>query len=274
MPFDSAPRRDDLADIDRRKPLSITSIRRIVGAARAAGLLAMDHVTELRLIVPPPDVCPYLTPHGAVDAFLGVPNRGSCPCNVRGDARGFLERLNNVHRSALFYIAVGTESPTAVRLRAEFDALLDCPEPSFDEHSWLRSRCDPKAVTESPELGMAREKRGRSMAAVDDHVGARIRERRIMLGLTQQQLVGVTPQQAHKYELGINRISAGRLFEIARVLRVPVGYFYEGSGEEGGRQVTQRERMMLKIARNFADITDARHQEAVSRLARALAGRD
>jgi transcriptional regulator with XRE-family HTH domain len=121
---------------------------------------------------------------------------------------------------------------------------------------------------------MAKPKRGRSTAAIDDHVGARIRERRIMLGLTQQQLaelIGVTYQQAHKYERGINRVSAGRLFEIARVLSVPIGYFYEGVGEEGARPVTQRERMMLEIARNFADITNERHQEAVSQLARALA---
>ena len=122
---------------------------------------------------------------------------------------------------------------------------------------------------------MAKPKRGKSTAAIDDHVGARIRERRIMLGLTQQQLaelIGVTYQQAHKYERGINRVSAGRLFDIARVLTVPVGYFYEGIGEEGGRPETHRQRMMLEIARNFADITDERHQEAVSKLARALAG--
>jgi transcriptional regulator with XRE-family HTH domain len=121
---------------------------------------------------------------------------------------------------------------------------------------------------------MAKPKRGRSTAAIDDHVGARIRERRIMLGLTQQQLaelIGVTYQQAHKYERGINRVSAGRLFEIARVLSVPVSYFYEGIGDEGPRQVSQRERMMLEIARNFAEITNERHQEAVSQLARALA---
>ena len=59
---------------------------------------------------------------------------------------------------------------------------------------------------------------------IDRHVGARIRESRIMLGLTQQQLadlIGVTYQQAHKYERGINRVSAGRLFQIARALGVP-----------------------------------------------------
>jgi len=112
------------------------------------------------------------------------------------------------------------------------------------------------------------------MAGIDGHVGARIRERRIMLGLTQDQLaerIGVTYQQAHKYERGLNRLSAGRLFEIARVLGVPVGYFYEGIGEESVRQAPQRERMMLEIARNFAEIADERYQEAVSNLARALA---
>jgi len=85
---------------------------------------------------------------------------------------------------------------------------------------------------------MAKPKRGRSTAAIDDHVGARIRERRIMLGLTQQQLaemIGVTYQQAHKYERGINRVSAGRLFEIARALSAPISYFYEGIGQEGGK---------------------------------------
>src|SRR5213080_4714271 len=123
---------------------------------------------------------------------------------------------------------------------------------------------------------MAKPKRGRSTAAIDDHVGARIRERRIMLGLTQQQLaemIGVTYQQAHKYERGINRVSAGRLFEIARVLSVPIGYFYEGLSEGAEpRAANPRERMMLELARNFSEIRNERHQEAFSQLARALSG--
>ena len=109
---------------------------------------------------------------------------------------------------------------------------------------------------------------------IDRHVGARIRERRIMLGLTQQQLadlIGVTYQQAHKYERGINRVSAGRLFEIARVLSVPVSYFFENLDTQGERAVGQRERMCLELARNFAQISNERHQEALSQLARALA---
>jgi transcriptional regulator with XRE-family HTH domain len=119
-------------------------------------------------------------------------------------------------------------------------------------------------------------KRNATAQNVDRYVGARIRERRIMLGLTQQQLadmIGVTYQQAHKYERGINRVSAGRLFEIAKVLSVPIGYFYEGLAEnQEPKQPSARERMMLELARNFSEIRNERHQEAFSQLARALSG--
>jgi transcriptional regulator with XRE-family HTH domain len=112
---------------------------------------------------------------------------------------------------------------------------------------------------------------------IDRYVGARIRERRIMLGLTQQQLadlIGVTYQQAHKYERGINRVSAGRLFEVAQVLSVPVNYFFEGLEQESERAISPRERMCLELARNFAQIPNERHQEALSQLARVLAAED
>ena len=108
----------------------------------------------------------------------------------------------------------------------------------------------------------------------DRHVGTRIRERRIMLGLSQQQmadLIGVTYQQAHKYERGINRISAGRLFEISQVLGVPVGFFYEGLENRRGSELNARQRMCLELARNFTSISNEKHQEALSQLARALA---
>jgi len=111
--------------------------------------------------------------------------------------------------------------------------------------------------------------------AADHHVGARIRERRIMLGLSQQQLaqmIGVTYQQAHKYERGLNRISAGRLYEIAQVLGVPVSWFFDGlSHTDQPAEMTQRQRMCLELARNFAAIDNEKHQEALSQMARALA---
>ena len=111
----------------------------------------------------------------------------------------------------------------------------------------------------------------------DRHVGARIRERRIMLCFSQQQmadLIGVTYQQAHKYERGINRISAGRLYEIAHVLGVAVGYFFDGLETQRSPDLTARQRMCLELARNFSIISNERHQEALSQLARALASDD
>jgi transcriptional regulator with XRE-family HTH domain len=112
-----------------------------------------------------------------------------------------------------------------------------------------------------------------TIQSVEKYVGQKIRERRTMLGLTQQQLaemIGVTYQQAHKYERGINRVSAGRLFEIARVLGVDIGFFYEGLNNEDSR-LNERQRMCLDLARNFTRIHNDRHQEAVSQLCRVLA---
>lgn len=109
---------------------------------------------------------------------------------------------------------------------------------------------------------------------VDRHVGARMRDRRVALGLTQQQvaeMIGVTYQQAHKYERGFNRISAGRLHVIAQVLRVDVSYFFEGLAEDGPFSLTQQQRSLLDLARSFVTIGDRRVQEALCHLARTLA---
>jgi transcriptional regulator with XRE-family HTH domain len=119
---------------------------------------------------------------------------------------------------------------------------------------------------------------GRSRALdVDRYVSLRIRQRRIMLGLTQQQmaeLIGVTYQQAHKYETGINRISAGRLYQIARALGVEISYFFEdvepGSGVTRSQELMPQQRMLLELARNFAAIKSRKHQEALCHLARVL----
>ncbi|MCV2448080.1 MULTISPECIES: helix-turn-helix domain-containing protein [Paracoccus] len=66
---------------------------------------------------------------------------------------------------------------------------------------------------------------------VDVHVGKRIRHRRWMIGMTQQQLaekVGIKFQQIQKYETGMNRVSASRLWDIAQAVDVPVSFFFEG----------------------------------------------
>ena len=68
---------------------------------------------------------------------------------------------------------------------------------------------------------------------IDAQVGNRVRIRRMLIGMSQEKLgdlLGLTFQQVQKYEKGINRIGAGRLFEIARILDVPVDFFYDGAG--------------------------------------------
>src|SRR5476651_1741439 len=77
----------------------------------------------------------------------------------------------------------------------------------------------------------------KSPQPTDKHVGARVRMRRMMLGLSQENLanhVGLTFQQIQKYEKGTNRIGAGRLQEFSGILRVPVGFFFEGIPDLSG----------------------------------------
>lgn len=65
---------------------------------------------------------------------------------------------------------------------------------------------------------------------IDVHVGSRLRVRRTLLGISQDKLagaIGITFQQIQKYERGLNRISAGRLYQFSRILDIPVSYFYE-----------------------------------------------
>src|SRR5271167_1933565 len=71
---------------------------------------------------------------------------------------------------------------------------------------------------------------------VDVQVGNRVRIRRMLIGMSQEKLgdlLGLTFQQVQKYEKGVNRIGAGRLFEVSRILNVPVDFFYEGVSVTG-----------------------------------------
>jgi transcriptional regulator with XRE-family HTH domain len=108
---------------------------------------------------------------------------------------------------------------------------------------------------------------------VDRHVGARLRDRRIMLGLSQKQLaesLGLSFQQVYKYERGINRVTSGRLYDFAQVLGVDVGYFFEGTGR-GYPFLPTQQRLALDFVRCFLAIPTRRHKEALASLARALA---
>jgi transcriptional regulator with XRE-family HTH domain len=86
---------------------------------------------------------------------------------------------------------------------------------------------------------------------IDLHLGRRLRRRRRLLGLTQQQLaatVGIRFQQIQKYECGANRISAARLWQLSEALEIPIGYFYDGLIEVQARR--EREALAAPEARS------------------------
>lgn len=108
---------------------------------------------------------------------------------------------------------------------------------------------------------------------VDRQVGERIRRRRILLGLTQDQVadaLSISYQQIQKYETGANRISAGRLAQIAEVLEVLPGWFF-GSTEVTDAPVNSS-RAVIELVRNFSRVEDERVRAHLMALIRALSG--
>ena len=103
---------------------------------------------------------------------------------------------------------------------------------------------------------------------VDVHVGKRIRHRRWMVGMTQQQLadsVGIKFQQIQKYETGMNRISASRLWDISDALGVPISFFFEGLDQRNavveeidGDILADKEALML--VRSYYAIPEAQRR--------------
>ena len=111
---------------------------------------------------------------------------------------------------------------------------------------------------------------------VDIHVGKRVRQRRWMIGMTQQQLaerVGIKFQQIQKYETGANRVSASRLWDIARVVDVPVSFFFEGlharadMAEVAGDMMADKE--ALELVRSYYAIPENQRRQLFE-LARVL----
>ena len=110
---------------------------------------------------------------------------------------------------------------------------------------------------------------------VDVHVGKRIRHRRWLVGMTQQQLadaVGIKFQQIQKYETGMNRVSASRLWDIASTLDVPVSFFFEGldaSAETAQNGDILAEKEALELLRAYYAIPETQRRRLFD-LARVL----
>jgi transcriptional regulator with XRE-family HTH domain len=136
--------------------------------------------------------------------------------------------------------------------------------------------------------GEVEERGSRRANPVDVHVGSRVRLRRMLLGMSQEKLgehLGLTFQQVQKYEKGINRIGASRLFDLSQVLGVPVQFFYEelavagaagaGFGERPAESYAVEflgSREGLELNKAFARITDSKVRRSIVDLVRAFAG--
>ena len=144
-----------------------------------------------------------------------------------------------------------------------------------------------------------RPEREHRPSPIDVHVGARVRLRRTLLGMSQEKLgeaLGLTFQQVQKYERGVNRIGASRLFDLSRVLDVPIGFFFDDMppeiggddrgrtggdrrGRFGGFQETQgsfeddalHRRETLELMRAYYRITDPAVRKRVFDLIKSLA---
>jgi transcriptional regulator with XRE-family HTH domain len=135
------------------------------------------------------------------------------------------------------------------------------------------------------------EKNSRRPNPIDIHVGGRVRMRRMLLGMSQEklgELLGLTFQQIQKYEKGTNRIGASRLFELSRILAVPVQYFYDEApmidgavhqngfaehGETGTEYVVDfvGSREGIELNRAFLRISSAKVRRSIVDLVRSLA---
>ena len=113
---------------------------------------------------------------------------------------------------------------------------------------------------------------------IDKHIGQRVRERRIVLGLSQTNLadgLGITFQQLQKYEKGHNRIAAGRLYGCAELLGVRPEYFFEGlEGADGRTPDEARSDEALKLAGAYYSIDDPKHRQRIWKVVQAIARSD
>jgi transcriptional regulator with XRE-family HTH domain len=122
---------------------------------------------------------------------------------------------------------------------------------------------------------------------IDVHVGSRIRLRRTLLGMSQEKLgkaIGLTFQQVQKYERGTNRVGSSRLYQIAKVLNVPVSFFFDDMAAEpqGAPGLAEHaepfeanplaNRETLELVRAFQRIGDANVRKRVQDLVKAIAG--
>ncbi len=135
-------------------------------------------------------------------------------------------------------------------------------------------------MSETPETPFRPHRRGRTATGdpnpIDVHVGNRVRLRRTLKGLSQEKLgeaIGLTFQQVQKYERGANRIGASRLYDLARVLDVPVSFFFDDIPDEvATRSPAAQARGVGEAEEPLAYETDPMNRRETLELVRAYYG--
>ncbi len=113
----------------------------------------------------------------------------------------------------------------------------------------------------------------KNTSKIDEQIGTKINQLRLSQGVTRRAMatqLGITHQQLQKYERGINRISIGRLMDIAEVLTVSATYFFEDFVEDLTPATIDRQRRCMEMMRDFLEIKREDQQDAVRRLIKVL----
>ena len=145
-----------------------------------------------------------------------------------------------------------------------------------------------------PEQAPGVESRESRPSPIDVHVGSRIRLRRTLMGMSQERLgeaLGLTFQQVQKYERGVNRVGASRLFDLSRVLDVPISFFFDdmpdslaahpgassrnrvagfAESQDGFGDDTLNRRETLELVRAYYRITDPAIRKRVFELIKSM----
>ncbi|MGO8920060.1 MAG: helix-turn-helix domain-containing protein [Stellaceae bacterium] len=146
-------------------------------------------------------------------------------------------------------------------------------------------------MNQKPTVGRRRRRKSDKPNPIDVHVGSRVRLRRTLLGMSQEKLgeaIGLTFQQVQKYERGANRVGASRLYDLSRVLDVPVSFFFDdinpetaaaalagpGSGDGAAHRYEpdpMMRRETLELVRAYYRIPDAQIRRRLFDLTKAIA---
>lgn len=172
----------------------------------------------------------------------------------------------------------GMETPTRTTYRI-----------ASDQHGGKMESADDTGKRDPGVAG----RNARKANPIDVHVGTRVRMRRMLLSMSQEklgELLGLTFQQVQKYEKGVNRIGASRLYELSKVLSVNVEYFFEemdasledcaaSAGASSGTEINYVSDVLssrdgLEMAKAFSRISDPRQRRAIVDLIKSIAGEE